>query len=86
VNQTQDRITTSLNAVLTSHVSTFLASHRESKLAKRFLQPFGALRVRTAESGQSFHKNLLSTGASFTEKTAYMHDEADGTPNGGKIA
>jgi len=86
VNQTQDRITTSFDAVLASHVSAFLASHRESKLAKRFLQPFGALRVRTAEIGKSFHKNLLSTGTAFTEKTAHMHDEKDGTPNGGKIA
>jgi hypothetical protein len=55
-------------------------------MAKRFLQPFGALRVRTAEIGKSFHENLLSAGALFTEKTAYMHDETERVAYRGQIA
>ena len=86
VNQTQDGVTTSIDTVLTSYVSTSLASHREAQTAKRFLQPFGALGVRTAEIGKSLHKNLLSTRASFTAKTAHMQNEKDGTANGRKIA
>jgi len=86
MNQTQDRISTPAEAELASQICASLASFFEAKLAKRFLQPFGALSVRTAEIGKSFHENLLGTGTPFTEKTTHMQNEKDGTPNGGKIA
>jgi hypothetical protein len=86
VNQAQDRITTPADAVLASHIGSYLAPHFESKLTEGFLQPFCALSMRTAEIWESFHEDLLRTGAPFTEKTTHMHDETDGMPNGGKIA
>jgi len=85
-NQAQDRIATSADAQLASNIGSCLTPYRESKLAERFLQPVGALSVRTAEFWESFHEDLLSTRALFTEETTHMHDEADWTPNGWKIA
>src|ERR1700692_3933972 len=41
--------------------------------------------MRTAEIGQSFNKNLLSTGTLVTEKATYLQNETEGMPNGGKI-
>jgi hypothetical protein len=43
------------------------------------------LRVRAAEVWKSFHENLLSAGALFTEKATDMHDETEWTPNRRKI-
>jgi len=40
----------------------------------------------TAEIWESFREDLLSTGALLAEKTTDMHNEADRTANGGKIA
>ncbi|SRR5712692_6174008 len=44
------------------------------------------LRVRMTELWESFSENLLRTRTLFTEKTTYMQDETDGTPNGGEIS
>jgi hypothetical protein len=85
-NQTQDGIATSADAELASGVGSCLAADSESKLTEGFLQPCGALSVRTTELWESFSENLLRTGALFTEKTTDMQDETDGTPNGGKIS
>jgi len=84
-NQAQDRIATSADAKLTSHVCSSLTPYHESKLAERCLQLCGALSVRTAEVWEAFHEDLLSTRALVTEETTHMQNEADGTPNGGKI-
>ena len=85
-NQTQDGIATPADAELASGVGSCLAADSESKLTEGCLQPCGALSVRTTELWESFSENLLSTGALFTEKTTYMQDETDGTPNGGEIS
>src|SRR5450755_2990107 len=62
-----------------------LASCKKPQVAECFLQPLGALSMRTAEIGKSFNKDLLSTNALFTDKTTHMHDETDWLPNRGKI-
>jgi len=67
-------------------VSSGLAADSEAKLTEGFLQPIGALRVRTTELWESFSENLLRTRAFFTEKTTDMHDETNGTPTGGEIS
>src|SRR6266496_442209 len=85
-NQAQDRIATPADTELTSNIRSCLAPYCESKLTEGLLQPFRALRMRTAEIWKSFNENLLSTGALFTAKTTEMHDEMDWTPHGGKIA
>jgi hypothetical protein len=83
--QTQDGIAATAHAQLASQVFPYLTPCGESQLAERFLQPLGALSVRAAEIGKSFHENLLSTGALCAEKATDMHDETDGTPNRGQI-
>ncbi len=85
VNQTQARLTTPADAVLASKVGSCLAPHFESKLTEGFLQPFRALRLRMAEIGESFHEELLSTGALLTAQTTARHDETEGMPTRGKI-
>jgi hypothetical protein len=83
--QAQDRIATAADAQVAAKICPCLTSADASQLAQRFLQPLGALSVRVTEIRKPFDKNLLHTGALFTEETTYMHDEANGTPNGRKI-
>src|SRR6266536_1418735 len=85
-NQTQDGIATSAEALFASSVGPGLTSDSESELTEGFLQPVGALSVRTTELWESFSENLLRTGALFTEKTTDMQDETDRTPTGGEIS
>jgi len=85
-DQTQDGIATPAETLFLSSVSACLASDSESKLTEGFLQPVGALRVRTTELWESLSENLLSTGALFTEKTTDIKDETDGTPTGRQIS
>src|SRR5258708_30208813 len=74
-DQTQDGIATPAETLFLTSVSACLASDSESKPTERLLQPCGALSVRTTELRESFGENLLSTGALFTEKATYMHDQ-----------
>jgi hypothetical protein len=84
-NQPQDSIATSAEAEFAGSACSYLASASSSYLTKSFLQPFGALSVRTAEFGESLSENFLSTRTLITEKATDMHDETEGTPEGEKI-
>jgi hypothetical protein len=85
MNQTQDGIATPAQAQFLTDINSGLAPNVESEFAKSLLESCRALSMRAAKVGKSFRKDLLCTRALATKETPDMHDETDGTPNGGKI-
>jgi hypothetical protein len=84
-DQAPDGIAAPVDGQFFAHARSRLTSSRESRLAQRFLLPFRALSVRTAERWESFGEDLLSADTLFAEQTTYMNGEMDRTPNGRKI-
>ena len=54
MNETQDGVATPAHPLFLANVGSGLAPYFESKPTECFLQPFGALSVRTAELWESF--------------------------------